>query len=71
MAVEVHEQLPVREPVGEQVTGVHGEGRLPDAGHSVDHVDRQGVTDLLSAADRAHQRVEFGRAVGERRGVAR
>ncbi|MFD9658132.1 hypothetical protein [Streptomyces mirabilis] len=71
MSVQVDEELPVGEPLGEHVPGVYREGRLPHSGHPVDDVDQQGLSGLLRGTYRAHERLQLGRPVGERRGVSR
>ena len=62
--VQRQEELPVREPPGQLVRGVHRERGLADAGHPVDRVDAHDPA-VGRAGQRAQQPGEFGLAAGE------
>ena len=68
--VQRQEELPVREPAGQLVRGVHRERGLADAGHPVDRVDAHDPA-VGRAGQRAQQPGEFGLAAGEPADIAR
>jgi len=71
--VQVDEQLPVAEPSGEPVRGVHGQGGLADPGHPVDRGDhhRARVSRTVGRLGKLQQTRQFGLPAGEHAGVSR
>jgi hypothetical protein len=74
VGVQRQEELPVREPRGEQVSGVYGEGRLADPGHPINrmHPCRGRVAAVRPGAVKvADQPIKLGSAAGEAGSVTR
>jgi hypothetical protein len=71
VTVQVEEQLPVGEPAGQPVRGVHGERGLADAGHPVDRADHHRGRGVPAVAGDGEEVAEFDHAAGEGGGVGR
>jgi hypothetical protein len=67
--MQVDEQLPVREPVPQQVSGMHSQRGLAYPGHPADRVDRHHPAAPSSVGHRGHDAVQFRVPAGERRRV--
>ena len=65
VSVQRHEELPVREPFGQPVRGVHRETGLADPGHPVDRVNAHHPAAGGRAIKRCHQLIKVSLAAGE------
>jgi len=71
VGVQVDEQLPVWEPVPQQVSGVHGQGGFAHPGHPADRADRHHPAGRSALRHRGRYAVQFLLPAGERRRVRR